>query len=198
MDKKQLKTVLAVLNVVRSTFPETNEFIDSTLKEECEKERMTADEVIFYKFESIKLVWINIFVLDLVLKCLFFLFIDMKCVTDHKKTKRLSKEEIKTKLLDSMTIDEIVEFDDLNKEAEETQDPEEAAKIIKRYEDIIKTKNKGIINVAYHQGQVFKRFKEKEKFAKLVSELGFHKTTIIFKISVFKLCKKYPKLLNLL
>ena len=43
MDKKQLKIVLTVLNVVRSTFPETNEFIDSTLKEECEKERMTAE-----------------------------------------------------------------------------------------------------------------------------------------------------------
>ena len=161
MDKKRLKIALSVLNVVKVKFPETQDFISSTWKEECEKERMTADEVIFYKFESIKLVWINIFVLDLVLKCLFFLFIDMKCVTDHKKTKRLSKEEIKTKLLDSMTIDEIVEFDNLNKEAEDTQDPEEAAKIFKRYEDIIKTKNKRIINVAYHQGQVFKRFKEK-------------------------------------
>ena len=117
-------------------------------------------------------------------------------VTDNKKTKRLSKEEIEKKLLDSMTIDEVVEFDDLNKEAEETQDPEKAAKIIKRYEDIIKTKNKGIINVAYHQGQIFKRFKEKEKFAKLVSELGIHKTTIIFRINVFKLCKKYPKILK--
>ena len=95
-----------------------------------------------------------------------------------------------------MTIDEVVEFDDLNKEAEETQDSEEAPKIIKRYEDIIKTKNKGIINVAYHQRQVFKRFKEKEKFAKLVSETGFHKTSIIFKINVIKLCKKYPKLLK--
>ena len=70
--KKQLKIVLAVLNVVRSTFPETNEFIDSTLKKECEKERMTADEVIFYKFKSKKLVRINIFILDLVLKCLSF------------------------------------------------------------------------------------------------------------------------------
>ena len=95
-----------------------------------------------------------------------------------------------------MIIDENLEFDDLNKEAEEVQDPEKAAKIIKRYEDIIKTKNKGIINVAYHQGQVFKRFKEKEKFAKLVGELGIHKTTIIFRINVFKLCKKYPKLLK--
>ena len=113
-----------------------------------------------------------------------------KGVTDNKKAKRLSKEEIKKKLLDSMTIDEVVEFDDLNKEAEETQDPEKAAKIIKQYEDIIKTKKKGIINVAFHQGQIFKRFKEKKKFAKLVSELGIHKTTIILKINVFKLCKE--------
>ena len=118
-----------------------------------------------------------------------------KGLVDSKKTKGKSREEIKKRLLDSMIIDENLEFDDLNKEAEEVQDPEKAAKIIKRYEDIIKTKRKGIINVAYHQGQVFKRFKEKEKFAKLVSELGIHKTTIIFKINMFKMCKKYPKLL---
>ena len=117
-------------------------------------------------------------------------------MADNKKAKRLSKEEIKTKLLDSMTIDEIVEFDDLNKEAEEVQDPEKAVIIIERYENIIKTKRKGIINVAYHQGQVFKRFKEKEKFTKLVTELGIHKNTIIFRINVFKLCKKHPKLLK--
>ena len=47
MDKKQLKIPSAVLNAVRSTFFETNEFIDSTLKEECEREKITADEVIF-------------------------------------------------------------------------------------------------------------------------------------------------------
>ena len=119
-----------------------------------------------------------------------------KGVTDNKRAKRLSKGEIKKNLLDSMAIDDIVKFDDLNKEAEEVHHPEKAAKIIKRYEDIIKTKRKGIINVAYHQGQVFKRFKEKEKFAKLVSELGIHKTTMIFKINVSKLCKKYHKLLT--
>ena len=117
-------------------------------------------------------------------------------MTDNKNAKRLSKEEIKTKLLDSITIDEVLECEDLNKEAEEVQDSERVAEIIKRYEDIIKTKNKGIINVAYHQGQVFKRFKEKEKFTKLVTELGIHKNTIIFRINVFKLCKKHPKLLK--
>ena len=55
MDKKRLKIALAVLDAVKSRFLETQEFIDSTLKEECEKERMTADEVIFYKFKSKKL-----------------------------------------------------------------------------------------------------------------------------------------------
>ena len=47
MDKKRLKVALAVLDAVRGRFPETQEFIDSTLKEECEKEKMTADKVIF-------------------------------------------------------------------------------------------------------------------------------------------------------
>ena len=83
-----------------------------------------------------------------------------KGLAGSKKAKRLSKEEIKKQLLDSMIIDEVVEFEDLNKEAEEIQDPEKAAEIIKRYEDIIKTKKKGIINVAFLQGQIFKRFKE--------------------------------------
>ena len=70
-----------------------------------------------------------------------------------------------------MIIDEVAKFDNLNKEAEEIQDPEKAAKIIKQYKGIIKTKKEGIINVAFHQGQIFKRFKGKKKFAKLVSEL---------------------------
>ena len=95
-----------------------------------------------------------------------------------------------------MIINKNLEFSDLNKEVEEVQDPEKAAKIIKRYEDIIKMQSKGIISVEYHQGQVFKRFKEKEKFAKLTRKLEIHKATIIFEINEFKLCKKYPKLLT--
>ena len=77
-------------------------------------------------------------------------------------------------------MDEALEFEDLKKEVEEIQSPEKAAEIIKRYEGF----------------QVLKRFKEKEKFVTLVSELGIHKTTIIFEVNVFKLCKKYQKLLK--
>ena len=46
MDRKRLKIALSVLDAVRNRFPETNEFIDSTLKGECEKEKITADELI--------------------------------------------------------------------------------------------------------------------------------------------------------
>ena len=44
-----------------------------------------------------------------------------KGVIDNKKAKRLSKEEIEKKLLDSMNIGETVEFRNLNKEAEGVQ-----------------------------------------------------------------------------
>ena len=55
---------------------------------------------------------------------------------------------------------------------------------------------KGIIRIAYHQGKVFKKFKDKEKFITLVNKLGIHKTTIIFKINIFKLCERHSKLLK--
>ena len=57
----------------------------------------------------------------------------------------------------------------------------DGAAIIKQYEEIICTKNKKIISITYHQGKVFKKFKDKEKFIKLVNELKVQKTTIIFK-----------------
>ena len=56
-----------------------------------------------------------------------------KGVANSQKAKRPSKEEIKTQLLKSMIIDEVVEFEDLIKEAEEIRKPEKAAEVIKRY-----------------------------------------------------------------
>ena len=50
--------------------------------------------------------------------------------------------------------------------------------------------------VAFYQGIIFKRFKEKEKFQEMVGKLKIHKSTILFKINVFKLIEKYPKLMR--
>ena len=77
MDKKRLKVALVVLDPVKSRFHVTKEFIDETFKEECEKEKITADEVIFYKFRSKELAWKNIFVLDLYYSD-YFLFIGVE------------------------------------------------------------------------------------------------------------------------
>ena len=89
-----------------------------------------------------------------------------------------------------------METDELIKQAEEVQKPEDAGDLIKQYEHIIWTKKKQIINIAFHQSKVFKKFKDKEKFITLVNKLDIHKITTIFKINIFKLCKKYPKLLK--
>ena len=63
-----------------------------------------------------------------------------KCVADSKKTKWLLKDKIKKQLLEWIIINEATESKELNKKAEEIQESEEAAKVVKQYEDIIKTK----------------------------------------------------------
>ena len=110
-----------------------------------------------------------------------------------KKTKRLIHEEIKKQLIEPLVVNGTTETDKLNKKAEEVQGPEKAAEVIQECENIIRTKKKGIIRIAYHQGKVFKKFKDKEKFVKLVNKLGIHKTSIIFKINVYKLCERHSK-----
>ena len=113
---------------------------------------------------------------------------------NSKKTKGLNKEEIKKKLIDSIVNNDTTETEELNEKAENIEKPEDAAAIIKQYEDIILAKKKNITSIVYQQGKVFKRFKEEEKFIKLVSEFKLHKSTIIFKINILKLIDKHPKL----
>ena len=99
-------------------------------------------------------------------------------------------------MIDSIFDNDITETEELNKKADKVEKPEDAATIIKQYEDIIRTKKKNIISIAYHQGKVFKRFKDKEKFIKLVNEFKVHKSTIIFKINIVKLIDKHPTLME--
>ena len=92
-------------------------------------------------------------------------------------------------------MNNIIETEELNKKLEEVEELEKAAEVIQKYENINRTKKKGIIWIAYHQSKVFKKFKDKEKFIRLVNKLGTHKTTMI-KINISKLCERQPKLLK--
>ena len=51
-----------------------------------------------------------------------------------EKAKRLSHEEIKKQLIESIVINDTIETDELNKTAEEVQKPREATAFIKQYE----------------------------------------------------------------
>ena len=97
-------------------------------------------------------------------------------------------------MIDSLTISNVNEIEELNEKAEKVEKPKDVSDIIKEYEQIICTKRKGI--VAYYQGKVFSRFREKEKFVRLVADFGVHKNTIIFKINIFKLIDMHPKLMK--
>ena len=83
-------------------------------------------------------------------------------------------------------------MEDLNELPEKVQKLKETADIIKQYKEILCTKRKHIVSVAYYQGKIFKCFKEKGKFTQMVSKLKIHKSTIIFKINIFKLTEKHP------
>ena len=97
---------------------------------------------------------------------------------NNKKTKRLAAEE---QLMSSLINNEMIEIEELKEEADRVKKPNDAAYIIKQYEEILRTKRKGIISVAYHQGRVFRRFHEKEMFVRLVANFKIHKNAMISK-----------------
>ena len=108
---------------------------------------------------------------------------------------RPKKEEIKKQLIDSMIRTNIVETEELNEKADKVEKPEDTADVIKQYADIIRAKKKDM-SIAYHQGKVFKRFREKEIFMQMIGKLNIHKSAVIFKINIFKLIDNDPKFMN--
>ena len=120
-----------------------------------------------------------------------FCFQRWKGSENVKKKKRLNKDEVKQLLIDSLVNNDRIETEELNESAENVDKREHTANIIEEYEEILCTKKKGIITVAYHQWKYLVGF-AKKKFVRLVANFKIHKKTIIFKINVFKLIQKYP------
>ena len=63
MDKKKLRISLKVLEAVKE-FPNTKNFIDNMMEEQCQEEKISVEEVIFYKSKSKKLAQKIFFVLQ--------------------------------------------------------------------------------------------------------------------------------------
>ena len=55
MDKKKLRISLKVLEAVKECFPDTIDFINNMMEEQCREEKISVEEKIFYKSKSKKL-----------------------------------------------------------------------------------------------------------------------------------------------
>ena len=88
---------------------------------------------------------------------------------------------------------------DIQEKAENCATNEEvAAKVIQEFEEIIKNKKSDIVWLAYYQGKIFQKFKEKERFvSNMVLKFKVSKSTIIFKIALSRLIDDYPKMKDL-
>ena len=87
-----------------------------------------------------------------------------------KQLKRLNKEQIKKQLLESFLYDDIYK-EDLSPSADIIKDYQEAIKVLKECENIIRMIKKKIIGFAYEQGKIFKNFKEDTHFKNLDGNL---------------------------
>ena len=47
MDKRKLRVVLTVLEAVKTQYPDTKQFIEDLIDKECQKEKISVEEVIF-------------------------------------------------------------------------------------------------------------------------------------------------------
>ena len=54
MDKRRLRVALKVLEAMREQFPDTKRFIEDLIDEACQKENISADEVIFFTSLEVK------------------------------------------------------------------------------------------------------------------------------------------------
>ena len=74
--------------------------------------------------------------------------------------KRKSKYEVENELIKSLVEGEVVENEELNERTKNVTNYEEAIPVVKEYKNIVNVKKKGILNLAYREGMIFKIFKE--------------------------------------
>ena len=109
-------------------------------------------------------------------------------------SKKKTKETVKDELLNSLMKKNKMEEQGLEEMANIIADPKEAIRMIKHYEQMVKTQNKKVINIFGRQGQLLKKFKDNKNLFKTTCQ---SKSTIYFKIRLNKFLKKFPVLKKL-
>ena len=107
----------------------------------------------------------------------------------------MSIEQVYEELRDSLiNSKEKVETKGLEQLIRTTDNPNDAIELVKKIDKLTKRSKNNILTLAYQQGKVFQKFKSSNKFVSAVTEFGFSKTTINFKIDIVKFIENYPKM----
>ena len=106
-----------------------------------------------------------------------------------------TKTEIKKRLKDSIINSRKNENSDIQDKVNGCITNEDAVKTIQELEQIIQNKKNDIVCLAYYQGRIFHKFREKERFVSdMVLKFNVRKSTIVFKIALKKLMDHFPKI----
>ena len=105
-----------------------------------------------------------------------------------------TKPEIKKELKGSITNEKWNENTHMQEKVKCTTNEKDAVKVVQEFQEIIKNKKRDILWLAYHQGQIFQKFKEKERFIKMVLKFDIIKLILVLKIVLSKPIDNYPKI----
>ena len=110
-----------------------------------------------------------------------------------RKTKQNNRTAILDKLRDSIVSEEVdsMGVEDLSRNVDSLDD---AAELIGRIEHIMKRKKNNILILAYHQGIIFKKYKENNRVTSAVAGFKISRATVNFKIGIIKFINDYPKM----
>ena len=95
--------------------------------------------------------------------------------------------------MESIMIGEVV-CKDIENLLSSAKSPNDAAELISKIERVIKSRKNSILVLVYHQGVIFKRFKENSMFTSAVTNLKISKSTINFEIGTVQFIHDYPKM----
>ena len=96
-----------------------------------------------------------------------------------------TKTEIKKELEDSIVNSKKNENANMQDRINGCITNEDAVKAVQEFEQIIQNKKSDIVWLAYYQGQIFQKFREKKRFVSdMLLKSHVSKSTIVFKIAL--------------
>ena len=98
-----------------------------------------------------------------------------------KKTKTGIKKDLKNSIVNSKRIENV----DIQDKVNGCISNEDTIKTIQEFEQITQNKKSYIVWSGYHQGQIYQKFTEKERFVSdMILNFNVSKSTIVFKIAL--------------